>query len=192
MYRQKRQDTLVGSVEDTYGINLNARRDMMLGTLLEQRGFDSLSQLLKAARGQLTYHPRARSLFLSFHHKDLAQVNGFRLMMKNKHLQLDVSDDDNRYPVNSEQSTYVKRALRVRIRDADVLVCMIGNGTAWREWVDWELNTAIEERTGICGIRLKGARSKAPEILHEMNAGVAPWETSAMTAAIERAAALRG
>jgi hypothetical protein len=191
MYRQKRQDTLVGSIEDAYGVDLHARRDMLLGSLLHQRGFDSLTQLIKAARGLLPYHPCPRSVFLSFHHEDLAQVNGFRLMTKNPHLRLEVSDDDSRYPVNSEHSTYVKRALRTKIRNADVVVCMIGNGTAWRDWVEWELRTAIEERTGICGVRLKGARSRAPALLHEVNAGIAPWDSLAITAAIERAAALR-
>ena len=46
MFRAKRADTLVKSIEATYGINLNVRVDMTLGNLLEQRGFDSLTQLV--------------------------------------------------------------------------------------------------------------------------------------------------
>ena len=191
MFRQKRDDTLVGTIEASYGIQLNARRDMRLGNLLSQRGFESLTQLVKAARGQLTSHSSPRAVFLSFHQEDLAQVNGFRLMLKNQHLRLDISDDDSRYPVDSEQSTYIKRAIRQRIRNVDVLVCMVGNGTAWRDWVDWEVQTALQERRGVCGIRLKGARSRAPQALHDVGATIAPWNPTAMTAAIERAAALR-
>src|SRR5262249_32485556 len=116
MFRQKRIDTLVGNVEAIYDICFNARSDMKLGTLLEERGFMSLSQLLKAARGRQYTHACMRALFLSFHNEDLAQVNGFRLMMKNRHLRLDISDDASRYPVNSEHSTYIKRAIRQRIR----------------------------------------------------------------------------
>lgn len=191
MFRPKRSDTLVGTIEDRYRIPLNARRDMKLGNLLTRRGFQSLTELLTAARGKLTSHPVARDVFLSFHAEDLAQVNGFRLMMKNRRLKLDMSDDPNRCPVNSEHSTYIKRALRQRIANSEVLICMIGNGTAWRDWVDWEINTAIQEGVGICGIRLKGARSRAPAILHEIDASVAPWDIRQMTAVIERAAALR-
>jgi hypothetical protein len=190
-FRQKRADTLVDSIEATYGIRLNARSDTKLGNLLAHRRFESLTQLVRAAKGKLQIHPCTRTVFLSFHQEDLAQVSGFRLMMKNRNLRLDISDDASRYPVNSEHSTYIKRALRQRIKDADVLVCMIGNGTAWRDWVEWEINTAYEERRGICGVRLKGSRGRTPEILREMGARVAPWSVPVITAAIEQAAAIR-
>ena len=191
VFRQKRADTSVGAIEAAYGVRLNARSDMELGNLLHQRGFESLSQLLRAARGRQFTHRCARSVFLSFHQEDLAQVNGFRLMMRNRHLRLDISDDESRYPVNSERSTYIKRATRQRIKNVEVLVCLIGDGTAWRDWVDWEINTALEERRGVCGIRLKGSRGRTPDILREMGVRIAPWGVAFMTAAIERAAAVR-
>ncbi|HTT97795.1 MAG TPA: TIR domain-containing protein [Rhizomicrobium sp.] len=191
MYRQKRDDTFVGSVEDTYGIDFHARRDMRLGNLLAERGFESVTQLVNAARGRLTYHPAPRKVFLSFHHEDLAQVNGFRLMTKNKHLQLSVSDDASRFPIDSDHSTYVKKVLRRKIRNPEVVICMIGNGTAWREWVDWEILAGHEERRGICGVRLKQARSRAPDLLHELGVGVASWDVPSITAMIEKAAAIR-
>lgn len=191
MFRFKRQDTQVGTIEDCYGIDLNARRNMLLGTLLRSRGFDSLTQFIKATRGRLFYHPCPRKVFLSFHHEDLRQVSGFRLMTKNPKLNLEISDDENRYPVDSTHAGYVKRAIRAKIRSVDVVVCMIGNGTAWRDWVDWELKAAEQENVGICGVRLKGARSRAPEGLRNRNASVARWNLMEITAAIERAAALR-
>ena len=79
MYRTKRNDTLVGTIERQYRIDLHARSDMTLGNLLEKRGFDSLSQLLQAYLGRLNYHARRRRLFLSFHAEDKPQVQGFRL-----------------------------------------------------------------------------------------------------------------
>jgi hypothetical protein len=191
LFRRKRADALVCSIEATYGIKLNARSDTKIGNLLRQRRFESVSQLVRAARGKQFAHPCQRTVFLSFHQEDLAQVNGFRLMMRNRHLQLDVSDEPSRYPVNSEQSTYIKRALRQRIRNADALVCMVGYGTAWRDWVDWEIKTADEERCGICAVRLKGSRGRTPEIIREMGVKVAPWSVPFITAAIEQAAALR-
>ena len=191
MFRQKRGDTLVSSIERSYGINLNARSDMELNNLLSERGFDSQSELLKAYRGQLTYHASPRRVFLSFHWEDRKQIEGLRLMMANDGLALEISDEQNREPVFSERSSYIKKALRERIRRVDVVMCMIGNGTAWREWVDWELETAVEERRGVCGVRLKGSRGRAPVLLSEIGAPVAPWEVPSMIAAIECAAARR-
>ena len=191
MFRVKRSDTLVRSIEETHKIHLNARGDMKLRTLLAQCGFASLSQLLKAARGQLTFHPKSRSVFLSFHREDLQQVTGFRLMMVNDRLTLSISDEPARFPVKSERSAYIRKVLRDRIASVDVLICLIGNGTAWRDWVEWEIETAAEYHRGICGIRLKGSTGRAPPLLRELGAMVAPWDVGGMTAAIECAAALR-
>jgi antiphage defense system Thoeris ThsB-like protein len=189
--RQKRSDTIVSSIEKTYDIDLHARSDMTLGSLLYERRFESLSQLLKAYRGQLDYHASSRRVFLSFHRDDLQQVHGFRLMMANDHVDLDISDELNRYAVGSERSGYIKQVLRERISRVDIVICMIGNGTAWREWVDWELTTAMQARRGICGVRLKGSRGRVPEILREIDAPIAQWNLNSIRRAIECAAARR-
>jgi hypothetical protein len=191
MLRHKRSDTRVASIEDTYRIDLHARSDMELGTLLEERGFDSLSQFLKAHRGQLEYHASPRTVFLSFHREDLLQVSGFRLMMSNDGLELDISDEPSRYPVGSEKSWYIKKVLRDRIEKVDVVVCMIGNGTAWRDWIDWELKAAVDARVGLCGVRLKGSRGHVPPMLRELDAPIAQWDARSIVAAIECACARR-
>lgn len=191
MFRRKRDDTKVGTIERQNGIQLNARSDMLLGRLLAKRGFDSLSQLLKAYRGKLTYHARRRRIFLSFHAEDKKQVAGFRLMIRNPKLDLDIYDQGLQEPINSEYSSYIKRVIREKIKAVSVIACLIGNGTAWREWVDWELNTAYELRKGICGLRLKGSRGRTPPLLREIGAPIARWNVSDIVAAIECAAARR-
>src|SRR5438045_4049837 len=181
MFRQKRSDTLVGAIEGSYNVRLNARSDMKLGNLLDERGFDSLTQLVRALRGRQFTPARERTIFLSFHQEDLAQVNGFRLMMKNRHLNLRISDDDSRHPVDSEHSTYIKKVIRQKIRSAEVLVCLIGNGTAWRDWVEWEIATAKEECRGICGVRLKGSRGRTPPVLNSLGPSVASCSAPLIT-----------
>lgn len=191
MIRRKRKDTRVASVERLYGIDLNARDDMRLTTLLRERRFNSQTEFLKAHRGGLDRHAASRSVFLSFHREDLRQVTGFRLMMANQHLALDISDEPNREPVNSERSSYIKKALRERIAKVDVVICMIGNRTAWRDWVEWELATANSLRRGICGVRLKGSGGQAPALLRDLDAPVASWNVTEIVSAIECAAARR-
>ena len=46
--RQKRSDTKIGTIEREYGVDLGVRSDMQLGNYLEQHGFESLSEALKA------------------------------------------------------------------------------------------------------------------------------------------------
>ena len=44
--RQKRSDTKIGTIEKQYGIDLDVRSDMELGTYLEQKKIISLNDLL--------------------------------------------------------------------------------------------------------------------------------------------------
>lgn len=190
MYRSIRDDTLVRTIEERYRINLNARGDTKIGNLLEKRGFQSLTELLTAYRGDLTDHARRRRLFFSFHAEDIAQVRGFRLMAHNPNLDIDFYDGSLQEPVNSIRSSYIKQCISEKIQKAEVIVCLIGNGTAWRDWVDWELKKAIELGKGLCGIRLKGSYGRTPPLLAGMP--VASWgDTEQLIAAIECAAARR-
>jgi len=191
MFQRKRADTLVGTIERTYGVNLNARSDALLGNLLRDRGFDSQSQLLDAYHKRLMYHARKRKTFLSFHADDIPQVNGFRLMAMNPQLSIDFNETSSREPVQSERSSYIRQAIREKIRQCAVTVCLIGNGTAWRDWVDWELETAVQYGKGICGVRLKGSYGRTPDILVEKDAPISKWDMADIVATIESACARR-
>ncbi len=191
MFRKKRDDTTVGSIEKQYRINLNARADMLLGNLLRERGFESLSQLLKAYHGNLFEHAKRRRVFISYHAEDQQQIRGFRLMIRNPKVALDIDDEGLQEAINSERSPYIKQRIRLKIEAASVLLCLIGNGTAWRDWVDWELNTALELRKGICGVRLKGSRGRTPPLLKEIGAPIAQWDVLEIISVIECAAARR-
>jgi hypothetical protein len=192
MFRSTRDDTLVRTIEARYGMNLNVRGDTKLGNLLDNRGFDSLTQLIKAHRGKLTQHACKRRVYLSFHVEDLPQVRGFRLMARAPNLEIEFHDGSLRDVINSTRGAYIRQEIRAIIRRASIVVCLIGNGTAWREWVEWELNTALELGKGICGIRLRDSRGQAPQLLRDINAPIARWgNVEDYIAAIECAAARR-
>jgi len=165
---------------------------MLLGNLLEQRGFDSQSQLLDAYYGRLEYHPRKRRVFLSFHAEDKQQVQGFRLMGKNPQMREHAFHESSlSVPINSENGTYLRKVLREKINRCAVLVCLIGNGTAWRDWVDWEIRTAYDLGKGVCGVRLKGSYGRTPPELVANEAPVARWDMKEIVQAVECAAARR-
>src|ERR1700691_6435632 len=112
MFRATRDDTLIKTVEDRYGIDLHARDDMKLGNLLERRGFESITQLLKAYRGDLTYHACKRRIYLSFHVEDLPQVRGFRLMARAPNMEIDFYDGSLREEIGSTRGSYIKQQIR--------------------------------------------------------------------------------
>ena len=164
---------------------------------------ESLSQLLTAYHGNAPL-PLMRGVvgfsFLSFlflYHIERTKpsqcqwVSTLRLMGMNPNLDIDFHDSSIREPIDSESSAYIKKTLREKIARASVVACLIGNRTAWRDWVEWELQTAQEMHKGLCGIRLKGAYGQAPQLLRDIGAPVAKWDHGEMVAVIESAAARR-
>jgi hypothetical protein len=49
-YRRKRGDTLVGTIEEKYNVDLGVRSDMKLSNYLQKEGLSSLSKLLKRSK----------------------------------------------------------------------------------------------------------------------------------------------
>ncbi|KKU01848.1 MAG: hypothetical protein UX03_C0035G0002 [Candidatus Woesebacteria bacterium GW2011_GWE1_45_18] len=45
--RRKRSDTKIGTIEKKYGKDFGARSDKKLGSYLKQKGYSSLSELLR-------------------------------------------------------------------------------------------------------------------------------------------------
>ena len=89
--------------------------------------------------------------------------------------EIDFYDGSLREEIDSTRGSYIKEQIRSIIQRNSVIVCLIGNGTAWRKWVDWELDTAFALGKGICGIRLKGSRGRTPELLTDIKAPIATW-----------------
>jgi hypothetical protein len=48
-FRSKRSDTLMGTIEKKYGKDFGVKNDKQLGNFLKERGYGSLSELLKNA-----------------------------------------------------------------------------------------------------------------------------------------------
>lgn len=49
-FRTLRRDTKVATIEKKYGIDLGVRSDMKLGTFLEEKGYPSLSKMLRTSK----------------------------------------------------------------------------------------------------------------------------------------------
>jgi len=50
--RKKRSDTKMGTIERKYGKDFGVRSDKQLGNYLNEKGYNSLSQLLKSKHGK--------------------------------------------------------------------------------------------------------------------------------------------
>ncbi len=76
------------------------------------------------------------------------------------------------------------------IKRSSIVVCLIGKETASRDWVEWELRTAIRLHKGMCGVYCKGNYA-IPEPLKDIGAPISNWNEKNIMSAIECAAAKR-
>lgn len=88
--------------------------------------------------------------------------------------------------VSSLEAETVKATLREQIRAADVIVCVISQGTARSEWVDWELREArgTNPRRGMVGVRLD-EHVRVPPGMVDCGAIVVPFRRTTVERAVE-------
>lgn len=67
-----------------------------------------------------------------------------------------------RIAINSVQSQYVKSVIKQKIGSASIVLCLIGNGTAWRDWVDWELQAGLDMGKGFVEFASKVREDAVP------------------------------
>ena len=118
-------------------------------------------------------------------------MDEFRQFASDPNVNIEFYDGSLQVSIDSEDAKYIKDNIRKRISRASVLVCLIGNGTAWREWVDWELNCALRRHKGLCGLRFPNSYGRTPSLLKQLKFPIARWNHDEIIAAIECAAAKR-
>lgn len=117
-------------------------------------------------------------VFISYHHKDQAQVDNFVKTYDTeagafiaRGLGIEMADDI----IDSDDTDYVMRKIRERyIKDSTVTIVLIGNETWSRRYVDWEIQSSLRHGVtkdgtvilpnGLIGIRLSESY-KQPERL---------------------------
>ena len=123
----------------------------------------------------------AKHVFLSFVEEDLARVNLFRGQAKNQNNDLEFDDYSVKEPIDSSNAEYIKRLITTKIRAASVTICLLGPTTYTSDWVDWEINKAVELGKKVFGVRLHSDKTcRTPGALAAVGGKVLDWDISAI------------
>lgn len=115
---------------------------------------------------------RIRNVFISFHIDDEAQVNLLRAQAKSEQFEIEFRD----YSVKEPFDEKWKTNCRERIAQTSALICMIGEETAQREAVNWEIEEAYRQGKKVVGVRIYRDRNHAvPRSLLEQGAPIVEW-----------------
>jgi len=109
-----------------------------------------------------------KRVFISFKAEDRDKVQGLRLLAKNTDFDLDFYDESVKIAINSKDADYIKSKIREKISRAGVILCIISEDTYKSDWVNWELNEAIENAKPIVAMAVKGiGRATLPSSIND-------------------------
>lgn len=118
-----------------------------------------------------------RNVFISFHTEDEAQVNLLRAQAKNEDFDMEFRDYSVKEPFDREW----KRQCAKRVGQSSVTICFIGQETATREAVLWELKESYRQGKKVVGVRIhKGQNHPVPEPLRRNGSPIVNWERDAI------------
>lgn len=85
--------------------------------------------------------------------------------------------------INSEDANYIKRVIKQRIEDSQTVLCIVGDNTASSDWVNWELEKAVELNKNIVAVKISNSYTSPLKLL---NIG-ATWARSFTYESIKKA-----
>lgn len=125
---------------------------------------------------------RIRNVFISFHVNDKAQVNLLRAQAKSERFDIEFRDYSVKEPFDEKWKTNCGE----RIAQTSALVCMIGEETAQREAVIWEINEAYRQGKKVIGVRIyRDKNYPIPKQLLERNAPIVDWDLTKISKLLE-------
>ncbi len=57
--------------------------------------------------------------------------------------------------INSTNATYIKSVIRERIKNSDIVLCLVGKNTSSSDWVNWEIETAYQLNKKIVAVKIE-------------------------------------
>ena len=88
-------------------------------------------------------------------------------------------------PINSDKSKYIRTVLSQRIESSDIVLCIAGVYASYSEWMEWELDKAIEKNIPIVGVIPRG-KTNISRIVANRAKETVKWNTESIVSAIRR------
>ncbi len=143
---------------------------------------DATSQTQRQIDEEQREH-RKRNVFISFHNEDEAQVELLRMQSQREEYDLEFNDYSVHEPINEKWRQEVKE----RISRTSATIVMIGEQTAERPNVLFEINESYRQHKKVIGVRIYGDKNHIiPRPMLENNAPIVAWKLSDIQAELDR------
>ena len=129
---------------------------------------------------------REINVFISHSWDHVEDLRNLRKLLKNRgYFNVEFKEVPPDSPINSQNSEYVKRVLRKRIEDSNVVLGIAGMYASYSDWMDWELSTAISKGKKVVGV-IPWGQERISQTVTKYTIENVRWNTESIVDAIRR------
>lgn len=129
---------------------------------------------------------KSYTIFISHSWAYIDDLNNLKSLLENRgyfNVQFEEATPD--IPINSENAYYIRQRLKQKISNSDVVLAIAGIYASYSEWMEWELNKALELGKPIIGVVPRGAERVSTVVSLRANE-VVRWNTDSIVEAIRK------
>lgn len=121
------------------------------------------------------------------HHDDL--VNLRILLSARGYFNIEYKEVSRDEPINSPNAVYIKRRLKEKIASSHIVLGLAGIYASHSDWMEWELDTAVELGIPIIGIAPLG-QERISQTIAKRSIEIVRWNTESIVSSIRHNAKL--
>ena len=126
------------------------------------------------------------TIFISHSWKYDSKYNDLRnLLDKRTYFSYEALEATKNTPINSENATYIKKVLKVRIKNSIIVLALAGIYASYSEWMKWEIDTALELGIPIVGVAPWGQINLSQYVVNGA-VEIVRWNTEPIVTAIRK------
>lgn len=110
-----------------------------------------------------------------------------RLLINRGYFNVNFQEVPSHDPINSENDNYIKRVIKQKLQEADVVIGMAGLYGSFSGWMKWELETAKEIGKPILAV-IPWGQTRVSQVVENLADKVVHWNTESIVAAIRELA----
>ena len=128
------------------------------------------------------------SVFISHSWDHVDDLKNLRnLLEKRGYFHVEFEEASPEEPINSENSAYIRRRLKEKISNSDIVLGIAGMYASYSDWMKWELDTAIAEEVTIVGVIPRG-QERISKVVTDRSVEDVHWNIESIVDAIRRRA----
>ena len=125
-------------------------------------------------------------VFISHSWSHISDLNSLRNLLESRgYFNVTFEEATPDVPINSTNASYIKTRLKQKILNSDVVLGIAGIYASHSDWVEWELDTALNNNISIIGVVPRG-KERVSTVVSSRAKEVVRWNTESIVTAIRK------